>query len=506
MRYNVLEIISDQHQARCMGHEGHRQALTPRLDGLAAGGTRCTGAYTQSPICTPSRVSVLSGQYCHNHGYFGLSGPTPERLDSFLAHFRRRGYRTAAIGKLHLPDDPVDWLVDTDAVDLWAECYGRARRAEAREVYGGRDSVYHDELEALGLKDREDSGRLPEYPDSQNAFLARPSTIPFDHCVERWCVEKATAFMDASGDTPWCMQVSFPRPHQYYTPDRRFWDLFDENLELPATFDAAPDHRGPHFRDAATWMAKLGQWPDPVVDWRAGARRIWRGYLACIAQVDHCVGLLLDHLEATGQADRTIVVYHADHGAYSTCFGLPEKAPGICSELVCRTPMLWRVPGVTPDGAVVDALVENIDLAPTFCALCDLPPMDAVDGHDITGLLRGHGAPVRDQAVTEHPWSRSLRFGPWRYVHYPRGMFDQPWDFGELYHIEDDPDETTNLYDDPDHAPVVAEAHRRLLDFALTTGRFRTALSLDRPAGSDGRKIIPRRADGRPELRELNYL
>src|SRR5215510_12729300 len=120
-RLNVLQVISDQHLATCMGVEGHPQAITPHMDRLAAGGVRFTRAYTQNPICTPSRTSVLSGQYCHNHGYYGLSGPRPARLPSFLSHFRGRGYRTAGIGKLHTPDDPADWL--TDHVDLYAECY-----------------------------------------------------------------------------------------------------------------------------------------------------------------------------------------------------------------------------------------------------------------------------------------------------------------------------------------------------------------------------------------------
>jgi len=97
-RLNVLHIIADQHQAACMGHEAHPQAITPNLDRLAAESVRFTRAYTQNPICTPSRVSILSGQYCHNHGYYGLSGPRPVALPSFFSHFKAHGYRTAGIG------------------------------------------------------------------------------------------------------------------------------------------------------------------------------------------------------------------------------------------------------------------------------------------------------------------------------------------------------------------------------------------------------------------------
>src|ERR1035438_3837394 len=94
--WNVLYVISDQHQAACMGVEGHPQAITPNMDSVARRGVRFASCYTQNPICTPSRTSILSGQYVHNHGYYGLCGPPPPvDLPSFFSHFRRYGYRTA---------------------------------------------------------------------------------------------------------------------------------------------------------------------------------------------------------------------------------------------------------------------------------------------------------------------------------------------------------------------------------------------------------------------------
>jgi len=100
---NVLFILSDQHNAKVLGHRGHPDVKTPNLDRLAAEGVRFDNAITQNPICTPSRVSYLSGQYCHNHGYYGLSGPNPNGLPTVLGHFRRTGYRTGAMGKIHNP-------------------------------------------------------------------------------------------------------------------------------------------------------------------------------------------------------------------------------------------------------------------------------------------------------------------------------------------------------------------------------------------------------------------
>jgi arylsulfatase A-like enzyme len=457
---NILFVISDQHLATCTGYEGHSQAITPNMDRLAREGVRFTNAYTQNTICTPSRVSILSGQYCHNHGYYGLSGPRPERLPSFLGHFRAQGYRTAGIGKLHTPNDPADWLADQ--VDLYGECYNYGAELRVEE------SAYFEYLARLGLRDREDSIRLPEFAGAQQDE-GRPSNLPYEHSVEGWCVQQAVKFIDAShaAGKPFCMEVSLPRPHQCYTPDQKFWDLYPDDLDLPPTLNQDASHRPPYFQAmverAKKWEGLIE--PKGVEHVR---RRVWRGYLACITQVDYALGQLLDHLDRTGQAENTIVVYGSDHGAYSGTHGVPEKAPGICSEAVCRVPYLWRVPGLAKAGHVSRQLVENVDLAPTITALCGLPAMETVDGKDITALLQGDDQPVHEVAVTENAWSKAIRWDDWRLVHYQPAL----WDSGELYHMGEDPDETRNLFTArPD---IVAEGRRRLLEWLIGSTRVTT--------------------------------
>ncbi len=151
----------------------------------------------------------------------------------------------------------------------------------------------------------------------------------------------------------------------------------------------------------------------------AGCRRVWRGYLACITQVDYALGEVMSYLEKTGKADNTIIVYGTDHGGYAGTFGVPEKAPGICSEAVCRVPLLWYVPGVTKPGHVSHEFAENIDIAPTLISLCNLPPLETTDGHDLTPLLKGEDKPVRESALTENV-RYALRWGPWCSGNYPR--------------------------------------------------------------------------------------
>ncbi|MEM1012148.1 MAG: sulfatase-like hydrolase/transferase [Planctomycetota bacterium] len=475
---NVLYVMTDQHKADCTGYEGHPDAKTPHLDRLAATGTAFRHSYTANPICTPTRVSILSGQYCHNHGYFGLGGPTPgygpghpAKLPTFLGHFRSHGYRTAALGKLHLPDEPVDW--GREDCDLYMPLQWRQSDGQSYLTY----------LKQHGYADDHDAEYLAEHRDQGNCAIdARPSNLPFEHSVEGYTNRHAIDFIDraARDGKPFCMEVSYFRPHQVYTPDQRFWDLYDDDIDLPpgALDDLNPD-RPPHFRktvESTRQTRGLLQPDDP----ESRMRRVWRGYLASISHCDHAVGELLDHLDKTGLADNTIVVYHSDHGAYSGTFGINEKAPGICSEAVCRVPMLWRVPGMTQPGHVSPALTHTVDLAPTFACLCGLPAMQTVDGEDLTPLLRGDDdATVRDVAVTEHPWSKSLRWKQWRFVHYQPEMFDA--DVGELYDIDSDPLETTNLYHDPASQDVVNECRRRLLEWLIATTRIVTSLPVVPP-------------------------
>lgn len=440
-----------------MGCAGHVDALTPNMDRLAARGMRFTNAYTQNPICTPSRVSILSGQYCHNHGYYGLSGPAPKNLPSFLGRLRGAGYRTAAIGKLHLPNDPHDWIYSD--VELMGEYLGQSHF-----------NAYFQWARAEGFFDEIDYIRIPELPGAQQ-HEARASKLSFKQSVEGFTVAEATRFMDACRDQPWAMQVSFFRPHQCYTPAKQFWDMYEGELDLPVDLYADPSHRPPHFQ-AMVESYRKGVGKFEPSDFESWARRVWRGYLASITHCDHALGVLLDHLEATGQLDRTVVVYHTDHGAYTGTFGVPEKAPGICSDLICRIPMIWSVPGITRSGSVCDQLVENVDLAPTFCSLTGTGDMPTADGIDITPLLAGDNGPVREIAVTENVWSKSVRWGDYRFVHYPREMFDS--DVGEIYDLANDPYERVNLYHDAAHRPRVEEFRRLLLEWLIRTTRTRT--------------------------------
>jgi choline-sulfatase/uncharacterized sulfatase len=471
---NVLFILSDQHNAKCLGHKDHPDVKTPNLDRLAEEGVRFDNCITQNCICTPSRVSFLSGQYCHNHGYYGLSGPNPNGLPTVLGHFRRHGYTTAAIGKIHCPEY---WIEDD------SDCFHETCACSI----GGRSREYAQYLEERGLTDLEDHGMLSEFGDrGRQTVEGRASKVSFEDGQEGWVVNKCIEFMEQAreAETPFIAHVSLPKPHQCYTPAQEFWDLYEEDtLTLPPNADHEDPHMAPHLKQTAErW--RRGEWTlfEPH-GFEAGRRRKLRGYLGNVSHVDHAVGLLTQWLDENGLGEETIVVYSSDHGDYAAEHGIMEKAPGICHDAITRIPFLWRWTGRTRAGHVVEDLAEAVDVVPTLCALCDLPALETADGKDLSPLLRGEGGPVRDVAVTEFAWSRSLRKGDWRLVWYPQAMFPEeyPEGFGELYNLAEDPWEMRNRFFDPECRQTVQELRADLLDWLVRTTRPTTVHPVDPP-------------------------
>ena len=463
-RPNILFILSDQHNAKVMGHQGHPDVQTPHLDRLAAEGVRFDTCISQNPICTPSRVSYLSGQYCHNHGYYGLSGPNPQGLPSVLGHFRQAGYRTGAIGKIHCPEYWVE-----DDTDVFFETTGCS--------VGGRSREYAKYLAERELTHLEDHGALQEMgPRGRQSVEGRPSKVSYRDGQEGWIAQQSVEFMqDSAADgRPFFLWATLPKPHQCYAPAQEFWDLYDEDrLTLPPNAEYDMQRKAPNLRRTAErW--REGNWTlfEPHT-FAAGRLRKLHGYLGCVSHVDHAVGEMLDGLRALGLEEDTIVVYASDHGDYACEHGIMEKAPGICADAITRVPFIWRWPGRFSAGHVAREIVEAVDLANTLCGLSGLAPLETADGQDIGHLLRGEAGEVHRIGVTEFAWSKSVRQGKYRLVYYPPEMFaaEYPDGFGELYDLERDPWEMENLYFEAEHVATVLSMERALTDWLVRTTR-----------------------------------
>ncbi|MFO7870139.1 MAG: sulfatase-like hydrolase/transferase [Kiritimatiellia bacterium] len=466
---NVIFILSDQHNAKCLGHKGHPNVKTPNLDKLAAEGVRFDNAITQNPICTPSRVCFHSGQYCHNHGCYGLSGPRPRGLPTMFGHFRKHGYTTAALGKIHCPEY---WIEDDcDVFHETCKC-----------SIDGRSAEYASYLEERGLTELEDHGAMNEFgPKGRQTVEGRPSKVSYQDGQEGWIAVKAIEFMKRaqSCNKPFFMHVSLPKPHQCYTPAEEFWNLYNEkDLVLPDNADSEDPHSPPHLKGMRERFRKADWTLFEPGTFTAGRLRKLHGYFGSISHVDHAVGEIVQWLDENGLGDETLVIYSSDHGDYAVEHGIMEKAPGICHDAITRIPYIWRWPGRFKPGHAAPELVETVDVSATLTRLCGLPDLETSDGRDISGLLEGGSGELREVAVTEFAWSKSIRKGDWRMVWYPKEMFaeEYPDGFGQLYNLKEDPWEMKNLYFESEHAGRVKEMRADLLEWLVTNTRPATTL------------------------------
>ncbi|MCE5280101.1 MAG: sulfatase-like hydrolase/transferase [Planctomycetaceae bacterium] len=468
-RPNILFILSDQHNAKYMGHTGLTGAITPNLDRLAAGGVRFDAAYCPVTICGPSRVAYHSGQYAHNSGRFGFSGPMPP-MPTLYGHFRRAGYHTACIGKMHCPhywlERDCDEFYETDRTSVGGSC------KEFLDYQGARGINIYDEYD----------GGIAEWG---------PSPFAYEDSQEGWQARQAMQVMrtaQAAGK-PFLVHLSQTKPHQPYKPARQFWDLYEGKVHLPpnADYDMHAAAKAPYLIHVSDSNRK-----NPNFD--ANRRGKLQGYLGNVTHCDFAIGQVLEFMAAQGLMENTIIVYSADHGEYAAEHGPGEKVPGIAADAVVRVPFIWHWAGnpAIKGGQVITDPVETIDVARTLCALAGVERLDTADGQDLAPVLAGQAVQPHRIAVTEYPLSKSVRMGKWRMVYYPPGFFRGygPDDWGELYDLQADPWEMKNLYFGAQYAAVVRQMERELLDWLCMTGRPTTAYTPVTALGADG-KITP---------------
>jgi len=452
-RPNVLWVMSDQHNGACMGHAG-RSVRTPNLDGLAERGVRLSQAFCNNPICAPSRISFITGQYCHTHRHIGntLRDYPEGNPNTLSALARRHGYQTALVGKAHM-------------IHRWdVEGFEHIRYCDLCDA--DRDDPltthYFRYLYDQGLVHLYDQGSLPPgHPGKGTHWFVSP--IPHEHSLEAWTGRETRAFLEGRDRRrPFFVQMSFQRPHAPLSPSAERADMYrPEDCDIPPS---ARDLFERRFATKPQWqrdhLARHGGYPYVPAD-EDELRRQLTHYFALITIIDEEIGHVLDTLRDQGELDNTVVVYTADHGDFAGDHGLMQKNFGIY-ESIHRIPFLLWYPGC-PAGREVTELVESVDLYPTLCQLMDVPVPDCVEGQSLVPVVED-GAPGKDAALCEWSWGRfrgmthALRTQDFRLVYYGCG------EEGELYDRRTDQDEVVNVYDDPEYRAVRLELTERLLD------------------------------------------
>jgi arylsulfatase A-like enzyme len=458
--------MSDQHAYRALGAYGSRDVRTPALDRLARTGVRFDRAYTPSPVCVPARFALLTGRYPHTTGCVGNDTPLPLRERTVAHWLRDRGYLTAFVGKLH-PVAPhtggFDYYVDFghyyDFLGPRVERFARAMGARN----SGCGVPWIDRLHRTGAGAAGASSPWGAPPPGRPTGDALPLEDHFD----RFVAHEAIRFLHDHAEEPFVLVVSFLAPHAPFAPPPEFATYRPAELSLPVTATArppaspavSPGNLDPH-----------GGWflPPPGDPRRDGEAREWlAAYYGNVSHLDAAAGRVLDALADLGLAEDTLVVYTSDHGELAYEHGLFGK--GLFYEGSVRVPLIVRCPGVTRPGTATTDLTDLTDVLPTTLELTGLREATGLDGHSLVPTLASAGGPATPGAA-----GRPFAFSEIGFPHRPRYMLrSERWKYNhytdppacELFDLQDDPQETRNLADDPRAAAARARLSARLLEW-----------------------------------------
>jgi arylsulfatase A-like enzyme len=469
---NILFIAIDDQNDWVGPLGGHPLVKTPHLDRLAQRGTTLLNAHCQSPLCNPSRTSLLLGLRPTTTGVYGLSPwfRSLERWKDRVAlpqYFKSHGYRTYTTGK------------------IWHGGVGGPQaRAQEFDVWGP----------AGGVGAKPDKKLVGVTPGGNNPLMdwgvfPHRDEDKGDHIVASWALEQ---LQTAPKDQPFFLAVGFFLPHVPCYVTQTWYDLYpDDDSILP---QVKRDDRAdtPRFSWYLHWDL-----PEPRLKWIEENKQwhnLVRSYLASTSFVDAQIGRLLAGLEAHGLADNTIVVVWSDHGWHLGEKGITGK--NTLWDRSTRVPLIFAGPGVRA-GARSTQPAELLDIYPTLVELAGLPARTDLEGLSLVPQLKDPAAKRARPAITSHnQGNHGIRSEKWRYIHYADGT-------EELYDMVNDPREWTNLAGDPAHAAVLAE-HRRWLpriDEPMAPRSASRTLSYD-PATDEavweGKTV--RRSDPIPEL------
>ncbi|MEJ6748074.1 MAG: alkaline phosphatase family protein [Octadecabacter sp.] len=477
---NVLFIMADQLRWDYLSCYGATHIDTPNLDWLASKGMRFDKAYVQSPICGPSRMSFYTGRYVRSHGSTWNGFPLRVGEPTLGDHLREAGAKCALVGKTHMIPDAegmkrLGITPESTIGALVAQCgfeeYVRDDGTNHSD-YPGRHAADYDQY----LRDNGMDGDNPweEWANSaigpngemcsgwmlENSGLA--ARVPKEHSETAWLTTRGLEFIEEQGDQPWLCHLSYIKPHWPYLAPAPYNDMYEPH-DLPAVNRSDDELQTDH--------PLMQAWMDMRVN-QSFARDDLRDivvpvYMGLIKELDDQMGRLFVYLRDTGRMDDTMIVFCSDHGDNMGDHWMGEK--DLFFDCSAKIPLIVYDPRAQADatrGTASDALIEAIDLAPTFIELMggDVKP-HILEGRSLAPLLHNTGGDWRTYAVSEYDYStrearRPLGIdqadarlamifdGRWKYIHveHMRPL---------LFDLQTDPNELVDLGNDPAHADQI---------------------------------------------------
>jgi arylsulfatase A-like enzyme len=477
-RPNILFIMSDDHAVQAISAYGHpvsQIARTPNIDRIAEQGMIFENAFVTNSLCGPSRAANLTGKYGHINGFTQNGDIFDGSQWTWPRALKEAGYQTALIGKWHLDRTPVGleldyWKIFNDQ----GEYYNPQIITEGGEQrYEGYASDLVTEFTLEWLRERRDPGK--------------PFVLLMHHKAPH------RNWMPALRHTRTFEDTEFPVPETYFdsyegrlaaaAQEMNIYRDMYEGHDLKMTvaagstelrYDPWTDHfarltPGQRAEWDAAYQARNDAMNRADLDEREMAlwkyQRYMEQYLATIAAVDESVGAVLDYLDETGLAEKTLVVYTSDQGFYLGEHGWFDKR--FMYEESLRTPLLMRLPGRIPAGTSTPALVMNIDFAPTFLELAGLEPPADLQGRSLTSVIASRTPPDWRRSIYYHYYEYpgfhavkrhyGVRNDRYKLIHFYHDI-----DAWEFYDLETDPLEVRNRIGDPDYRDEITEMRAEL--------------------------------------------
>ncbi|MCT8002696.1 sulfatase [Sphingomonas sanguinis] len=456
---NILVVLTDDHRYDAMGFmKAQDFGDTPTLDRLAREGTHFRNAFVTTALCSPSRASIFTGLYAHQHKVVDNNHPIPPGLIFYPEYLQAAGYDTAFIGKWHMGDDGDG---PQPGFDHWVSFKGQGS--------------YLPSADGLNVNGR----HVP-----QKGYITDELT---DYAID-WIGKRPKG-------RPWMMHLAHKAVHSEFIPAERHKGRYDKE-----TF-CSPASMAPNAPGRPMWVEnQRNSWHGVGYPYH-GTLDIgdyYKRYMETLLAVDEGLARIMDLLEQRGELDDTLILYLGDNGFMFGEHGLIDKRTAY--EESMRIPMLARCPALFPAGSVVEQVVANIDIAPTLLAAAGLRAPDGMAGANALPLVRDANAPWRDELLYEYYWERNfpqtptvhaLREDRYKYMH-----FHGIWDIDELYDLAEDPHETNNLVASPGHEDLAARMSGKL--FALLEQSHGMAIPLSADAGQRNELCDPKGASQAP--------
>ncbi len=438
-RPNIVVVVVDDLRWDELGAAGHPFARTPQMDRIAREGVRFTQAFATTPLCSPSRASILTGQYPHTHGIVDNTerSPASHRLVTFPRLLHDAGYLTGFVGKWHMGNDPSR----RPGFDTWV-------------CLKGQGTSFDPEMDVDGVPVRE-RGYVTDVLDAYaNAFLKRAVASP----------QPFLLFLAEKGLHPETAQaadgtLSDPNASNYIPADRH------KDLYADAVIPRRPNVRDPLVGKPALQRVLPGL--PPLSEATGTTDEAIRNRQRMLKSIDESVGHLIATLADAGALEDTVFVVTSDHGYFYGEHGLSVERR-LAYEEAIRIPLFVRYPRLIPAGSVQNATVLTIDLAPSLLDLAGVPVPNSMQGRSFATGLRGQPMVARDGFLIEHTSDKvfprvaglgykAVRTDRWKYIHYLDVSGAD-----ELYDIQTDPYELHNRITDPEAAAPLANLKARL--------------------------------------------